>query len=211
MATLTLNLKKEGEDAPKLQLNLKKNEKFKVLLGWKGQTDLDLHALRCVNSGAGAKVTAFEEILSTYNVQRTISGKIEGTLVKKADGSFDTLGGALVHSPDVTDGDSLEIDEYIIIDPALMSVPAGSAIEIPLIAMIHPQSGTSKFRDVDDAWVAVQDSDSNEIMRAQLSTQFGEFVGVQMGSLIIDASGTHFEAVGVGFNENFNGVLSYFT
>jgi len=211
MATLTLNLAKEGEVAPKLQLNLKKNEKFKVLLGWKGKTDLDLHALRCVNIGSGAKVTSLDEILSAYNVKRTIKGEVVGTIDRKADGSFETLGGALVHSPDVTDGDAADIDEFIIIDPALMPVLSGSVIEIPLIAMIHPQHGSSRFKDVEDAWVSIEDSDGKELMKAMLSTQFGEFVGVQMGSLIIDGTGTHFEPVGSGFNEDFNGVLSYFT
>ncbi|MES2943529.1 MAG: hypothetical protein V4772_11735 [Pseudomonadota bacterium] len=48
-------------------------------------------------------------------------------------------------------------------------------------------------------------------MRVQLSSQFGEFVGVQMGSLMMDSTGTHFAAVGVGFNGDFNSVLEHFS
>lgn len=212
---LTLNLQKPGEAAPaKLALNLAKNEKFSVLLAWKGQTDLDSHALMCINRGGGARVSSLEDILSTYNVKRMIGGQQVGTLERKSDNSFEIYGGALVHSPDLTDGDSADIDETITIDPEklmkMVSVPAGAAIEIPIIGMIHPQNGAKKFKEVDEAWMAVLNSDGVEVMRASLSNQFGEFVGVQMGSLMIDGSGTHFVPVGVGFDCDFNQVLSYF-
>lgn len=209
---LKLNLAKPGDAAPaKLSLNLRKNETFSVLLAWKGQIDLDSHALVCVNNGSGAKVSAAGDILSTYNVKRKIGGQEVGTLDRNPDGSFSVYGGALVHSTDVTDGDGADIDETITIDPSRLTVPSGAAIEIPIIAMIHPQNGSKLFRDVEDAWVAVLNSDGVEVMKASLSDQFGEFVGVQMGSIMIDATGTHFVQVGVGFLGDFNTVLENFS
>ena len=88
MSALQLNLTKPGDVAPKLALNLDKGERFKVRLAWDGDTDLDLHVLVAVNFGAGAKVGALEDILSTYNVQRVIRGQSTGTLPLAADKTF---------------------------------------------------------------------------------------------------------------------------
>jgi tellurium resistance protein TerD len=211
MTTLTLNLSKPGDAPRKLALNLTKAERFKVRLAWDGQTDLDLHAIVCANHGDGAKASALEDILSTYNVRRRVGGSEVGVLDKRADGSFAVHNGALVHSPDATDGDKLDVDEWIDIDPAKLTPPQGAVIEIPLIALIHQKTVARRFRDVANAWVAIENAVGGELMRVQLSSQFGEFVGVQMGSLMIDSGGTHFAPVGVGFNGDFNSVLEHFS
>ncbi|MDR3381253.1 hypothetical protein [Cupriavidus basilensis] len=44
-----------------------------------------------------------------------------------------------------------------------------------------------------------------------LSSQFGAFVGVQMGSIVVDGNCASFIGVGVGFNTEFNGVLGHFS
>lgn len=212
MANLVLNLTKPGEAAPKLRLNLSKGERFTARLSWDGATDIDLHAIVCNNDGSGAKASSFEDILSTYNVQRRIGGQDVGTLKKKADGSFEVHGGALVHSPDALDGNLDGVDEWIVIDPGKLPSPAVGVIEIPLVSMIHPQAGPKRFSDVKNAAVSIINASGTEVMRASLSNQFGEFVGVQMGSIMIDATGTaNFVAVGVGFNGDFNGVLGHFS
>lgn len=211
MSALTLNLSKPGDNAPKLALNLHKGERFKVRLSWDGKSDIDLHALVCVNTGYGAKASSFDDILSTYNVKRRVGTQEVGTLVKAADGSFAVHGGALQHSPDATDGDQLEIDEWIDIDPSKLTPPAHGVIEIPLVAMIHPQSGTQHFRDVKNAKVSIENSQGRILLEAGLSSQFGEFIGVQMGSIMIDSNGANFVAVGVGFNSDFNQVLGHFS
>ena len=211
MANLTLNLSKPGDRPQKLALNLTKAERFKVRLAWEGQTDLDLHAIVCANRGDGAKASALEDILSTYNVRRRIGGSEVGVLDKRADGSFAVHGGALVHSPDATDGDQLDVDEWIDIDPARLAPVPGAVIEIPLVAMIHQKTVARRFRDVGNAWVSIENAAGKELMNARLSTQFGEFVGVQMGSIMIDVDGTHFAPVGVGFNGDFNSVLEHFS
>ncbi|KVP17217.1 TerD family protein [Burkholderia ubonensis] len=211
MSALQLNLTKPGDAAPKLALNLDKGERFKVRLSWDGDTDLDLHALVAVNFGSGAKVSSFEDVLSTYNVQRTIRGQTVGTLPKAADGTFQVHGGALVHSPDATDGSQDGDDEWVSIQPDRLSPPAGGAIEIPLVAMIHPQNTGRTFRNVQNARVIVENALGQELLNVSLSDQFGEFVGVQMGSIMVEASGSSFAAVGVGFNSDFNQVLGHFS
>lgn len=211
MANLTLNLSKPGDRPQKLALNLTKAERFKVRLAWEGQTDLDLHAIVCANRGDGAKAGALEDILSTYNVRRRIGGGDVGVLDKRPDGSFAVHGGALVHSPDALDGDQLDVDEWIDVDPARLAPVPGAVIEIPLVAMIHQKTVARRFRDVGNAWVSIENASGKELMNARLSTQFGEFVGVQMGSIMIDQDGTHFAPVGVGFNGDFNSVLEHFS
>ncbi len=211
MSNLTLNLSKPGDKPAKLALNLTKTERFKVRLAWEGQTDLDLHAIVCTNAGDGAKASSLGDILSVYNVRRRIGGSEVGALDKRADGSFAVHGGALVHSPDATDGDALDVDEWIDIDPAKLSLSAGTVLEIPLIAMIHQKTASRRLRDVRNAWVAIENVGGTELMRVSLSGDFGEFIGVQMGSIMMEAGSTHFAPVGVGFQGDFNSVLEHFS
>lgn len=211
MSALQLNLTKPGDVAVKLALNLDKGERFKVRLSWDGATDLDLHALVAINMGAGAKVSSFDDILSPYNVKRTIRGQVQGTLDKAPDGTFKIYGGALVHSADATDGGIDGDDEWVTIQPDRLNPPAGGAIEIPLVAMIHPQNTGNKFRNVKNARVIVENGQGVELLNVVLSDQFGDFVGVQMGSIMVEASGSSFAAIGVGFNSDFNEVLGHFS
>ena len=211
---LTMNLNKAGDKPAKLSLNLKKTERFKVRLSWGGNTDLDLHAFLCVNDGTSATVSSFDDILSTYNVKRKIKGDVVGTLDKAADGTFQIHNGALIHSADALEGgeDDGDDDEFVLIDPSKLTPKANSAIEIPLIAMIHPQSGPNKFKHVTNPRVIIEDGDGKSVFDANLSSQFGEFVGVQMGSIIIDPTNTiSFYPMAIGFDQDFNEVLGHFS
>jgi tellurium resistance protein TerD len=210
---LTMNLSKPGEKPSKLALNLKKAERFKVSLSWDGDHDLDLHALLCINTGAGAKASSFDDILSTYNVKRRLgTGEEVGTLPLNADKSFAIHNGALVHSPEALNGTAAGVDESIIIHPDKIAPVASGVIEIPLVAMIHPQSHGVKFRDVRNPTVSIENAAGARLFDANLSAQFGEFVGVQMGSVIIEPSGAvSFLPVAVGFNQDFNQVLGHFS
>lgn len=214
MANFTLDLTKPGDEVTPFSLNLEKDESFTAKLAWRGKTDLDLHGLFCHNMGDRALMPdPANNILSTYNVIRTVRGGLQvGSIPKKPDGSFEIFGGAMQHSPDAMDGDQADIDEFIRILPSKLIIPSGGAIEIPLISMIHPhpQNGQAFFKNVDDAWVSVENSMGHEIMRINLSKDFGEFFGVQMGSIIIDCSGTQFFPIGVGFKSDFNGVIKNF-
>ena len=213
MPTLTLNLAKAGDEAPKkLSLNLKKSEGFRARLAWDGNNDLDLHALFCKNTGNGAKVSAMEDILSPYNVIRRIGGDSVGVIPLKADKSFEIHGGALVHSPDATDGSQSGDDEFVQVNPHLINHPGAGVVEIPLIAMIHPQNSGTTFKDVQNPHVIIENSNKEVLFEANLSTQFASFIGVQMGSIIMEADGSvSFVPVAVGFNQDFNQVLEHFS
>lgn len=211
MPSLQLNLTKPGDATPKLALNLSKGGRFKIRLAWDGDTDLDLHALVAVNMGAGAKVSSFDDILSPYNVKRVIRGQETGTLPLNADKTFSVHGGAVVHSPDATDGHQAGDDEYVLIYPDRLTPPASGVLEIPLVAMIHPQVAGRTFANVKNAKVIIENETGQVLLDISLSNQFGEFVGVQMGSIMIEPSGSSFVAVGVGFNSDFNQVLGHFS
>jgi len=213
MPALTLNLTKPGERGSKLSLNLSKNEVFKVKLSWDGDTDLDLHALACFGAANDQpRVTAFEQILSTYNVKRRIGGSEVGTIVKAADGTFDILNKALVHSADAVDGALADVDEWVSVNPGKLDRAAGEVVEIPLVAMIHPQAAGRTFGHVRNACVSIEDASGKTLLTANLSSQFGSFIGVQMGSIMIDESGkAEFAQTAVGFNGDFNSVIENFS
>lgn len=211
MSKLQLNLTKPGDAAPKLALNLNKGERFKVRLAWDGGADLDLHALVAVNTGAGAKIATLDDILSTYNVQRMVRGTPQGHIPLNADKTFSVHGGALAHSPDATDGHSDGDDEFVTIQPDRLTPPANGVLEIPLVAMIHPQTPGRKFSQVQNAHVVIENAAGQVLLDVSLSAQFGEFVGVQMGSIIVEPTGASFHAVGTGFNSDFNEVLGFFS
>ncbi|MFP3637710.1 TerD family protein [Paraburkholderia sp. SIMBA_054] len=215
MTDLVLNLTKPGDAPKKLVLNLKKAEAFKVRLSWDGGNDLDLHALFAVNMGNGAKVKTFDDVLSTYNVEREIedeNGKMirVGTLPLAADRTFVVHNGALKHSPDALDGSAEGDDEWMLVHPSLIKVPEGGQIEIPLLAMIHPQ-GEVTFKNVKNARFIVEKTSGEVLLTVNLSDQFANFSGVQGGSIVLEESGSSFKAVGVGFNTDFNGVVGAFT
>lgn len=211
-SSLTLNLSKPGDVKEKLSLNLKKDEKFMVKLSWDGKTDIDLHALYCQGlDNQQATITALEHICSTYNLRRKIGGQEVGVLDKNPDGTFGIMGGALIHSADALNGDQDGVDEWLTIDPSKITKIPGSYVEIPLVAMIHPQMAGLTFAQVQNAHVHIIDSNGVELLDVNLSGQFGQFVGVQMGAIMIDSAGkAEFAKVGSGFNGDFNSVIEHF-
>lgn len=202
---LSLDLVKPGDTKPKLTLNLSKPAKFTVNLSWDSPHDLDVHALLAKNDGVnGAKVTDMSQVLSTYNCKKT---NPNGTLPANPDGSFSTPEGALFHSPDEITGLNKDVDEFIIVDGSKM--PAG-VNEIPIFITIHP-SKSAKFSEVKTAGIQIVNDQNVVLGEYQLSNQFGGFDAVQMGSLVLDEKGWHFEAAGSGFNGDFNSILGYFS
>jgi hypothetical protein len=142
---LTLSLTKDTDSASKLSLDLRKQEPFRVTLSWEGNSDLDLHAFHCVNTGSKATVSSFDDVLSTYNVRRKVRGQDVGHLPKNPDGSFQIHGGALRHSPDATDGDKADIDEYITVDTSLLNPPAQNRRHEINAILARSQAGIPNF------------------------------------------------------------------
>ncbi len=200
---LTLPLVKAGQTPGKLQLKLSKGARFTIELAWDSPHDLDAHALLATNSGNGAKVTGFEQVLSTYNATKS---NPEGTLVNNADGSFSTPCGALTHSGDSRTGVAKDVDEVITIDGSKV---AAGVNEIPIFVTIH--QGQKTFAEVKKASITIKDETGNTLGSFQLTSEFAGFNAVQMGSLILGASGWEFSIVGVGFNGDFNTVLGHFS
>lgn len=91
---LTLALEKPGLKAPKLVLSLNKGARFTVTVNWScdadHQDDVDIHALAARNAGDGARVSALEDVLSTYNTKRM--NPQGGVLANNPDGSFRMAG-----------------------------------------------------------------------------------------------------------------------
>lgn len=213
MSALTLNLSKPGDVKKKLSLNLQKDETFTIKLKWDGDTDLDLHALCCIGHGTQTpSITELEQILSCYNVQRTVRGEQQGVLPKAADGSFSIMNGAMTHSPDATDGYQSGVDEWIRVNPGKLPKAAGQVVEIPIIAMIHASKAGVQFSHVKNPEVIIESADGTQIMHANLSSQFGQFIGVQMGAIMIDESGkAEFVQTATGFSTDFNAVIENFS
>ncbi|ABM42045.1 MAG: TerD family protein [Acidobacteria bacterium] len=218
---LTLSLDKPGaKPAPKLQLALNKGASFKVTVAWKcdarHEDDVDIHALEARNDGGGgAKVTALEQILSTYNTTR-MSPKT-GVLVAAADGSFATPSGGLRHSGDIrVQGNT----EAIVIDGSRL--PAGIN-EIPLFATVHKaghgqehEGGAESeeeaaFADIEVCTVTIADESGRELGAYQLAKEFGDFNVVQLGSVMHGDNGWEYAPVGRGFTGSINDVLSHFS
>lgn len=208
MGSIVLNLTKPGDEAPKLALNLNKGDLFKVRLTWDGATDLDLHSFVAFNDGSRAKVNDPLDVLSIYNTKRKLQGVEYGTLDFEADRSFKIRNGALEHSPDVTEGGA----EFILIRPDRLTVPAGGQLEMPLIAMIHKGHAGKTFSTVQNPRVIVEDGNGVSLLDAALSTEFGPYIGIHAGSVIVQGNGqSHFEAIARGFDGDFNTVLSFFS
>jgi tellurium resistance protein TerD len=204
---------KPGDAGQKLSLNLTKSQPFKMVLSWDEGMDLDLHVLRCVNTGSGAKATTMEDVLSTYNVERhvRINGVMEtvGTIKKNADGTFAVYGGAMVHSKDAEDGSAEDVDEWVKIYPEKLPRVTDGVVELPLLAMIHQQN--KHFADVKNPKLVVFDMAGAPLLQINLSQEFGQYNGVHAGSIVITDQGAEFHSFGSGFNSDFNEMLGNFS
>jgi len=195
-----LMLAKDGEQTPKLKLNLSKGERFFVELRWKSADDLDGHALLCSPTPNGGKISAFSQVLSTYQ---------KAERVNNTDKSFATLCGGLTHSGDCTNGVQKDVDEMITIDGAKIS---DSVSEVPIFVTIHNSAQNGKtFANVEEASIAIKNEAGTVLGAFELSKEFSKFNVVQMGSLLRGDSGWEFAPVGTGLMGDFNTILEHFS
>jgi len=218
---LTLSLEKPGTEAPKkLQLSLNKGARFTVKINWEcaadHEDDVDIHALEASNTGEGAKVTALESVLSTYNTRKM--NPRGGVLQSNADGSFSTPSGGLIHSGDIRRQGNFET---ITIDGS--HIP-DDVNEIPLFATVHKAEHANEhekedhesdeeaaFADIEVCVVTISGDDGREIGSYKLSDEFGEFNVVQLGSVMLGENGWEYAPVGRGFTGTINDVLAHFS
>jgi tellurium resistance protein TerD len=182
MTKLKLELTKEGQEAPKLKLNLSKGSRFFVELYWDTENDLDVFAFLCNNDGSGPKYDGSDKVLGWWDKNNIGNGK------------FATPCGSLIHSGDCTDGSAEDIDECITIDGS--KVPAGIN-EIPIC--VNSYDGDRTFRNVKDAGVRIKDESGKVHGEYELTNAFADFQSIQMGSLVLDGDGWSFKAEGRGF------------
>lgn len=202
---LEMKLHKPGDNVPKLSLSLKKESIFQIELSWDSTVDVDAHALLAFNDGSGAKVSSFDQVLSTYNSKKT---NPSGTLMTNADGSFSTPCGSLTHSGDSRDGTTQDVDETMKIDGSKIK---NGENEILIFVTIHAANG-KKFSEVKEAKIVIKDDAHKVLCEYMLSSEFSGFDSVQMGSIILTPDKAfQFHPVGVGFNGDFNTVLSNFS
>ena len=217
---LTLALEKPGVKAPKLSLSLTKGARFTATVSWQcnaaHQDDIDIHALAATNDGAGAKVAALEDVLSTYNTTRM--NPRGGVLTCAADGSFQTPDGGLQHSGDKRIQNSTET---IVIDGARLRAGVN---EVPIFATGHEadhggghaeeededEEGPA-FGDIDLCTITLKDAGGRELAAYKLSDEFRQFNAVQMGCFLLGPQGWEFHAVGRGFNGTLNDILAHFS
>jgi len=217
---LTLALEKPGIASPKLVLSLNKGARFTVTVAWScnadHQDDVDIHALAARNDGNGARVTALEDVLSTYNTTRM--NPRGGVLPTAADGSFQTPDGGLVHSGDKRVQNN---SESIVIDGGKLAVGVN---EVPIFATVHEadhggqhaqeaeedEEGAA-FGDIDLCTITLTDSAGRALGSYRLSDEFRQFNAVQLGSVMLGPDGWEYVAVGRGFNGTLNDVLAHFS
>ena len=217
---LNLSLEKPGTAAVrKLQLSLNKGATFKVTVAWKcdasHEDDVDIHALEARNDGGGAKISALEQVLSTYNTTK-MSPKT-GVLVTGADGSFATASGGLRHSGDVrVQGNT----ETVVIDGSKLPADVN---EIPLFATVHKavhgeeheegdeSEKEAAFADIEVCTVTIADESGRQLGAYQLSKEFGDYNVVQLGSIMHGENGWEYAPVGRGFTGTINDVLDHFS
>lgn len=209
---LTLNPSKSGS-APKLTLSTRKEDEFVVKLMWDGELDIDLHALAAVNTGQGAKVSSLDDVLSPFNLLRTIRGQTEGTIKPNVDGTYEIHRGALVHSKDATDGLADGVDEWLRVRPARFERPASGTVEVPIVVMTHHDDPARRpvFRQARNLRLEIVDAHGALVEQVNVSEAFGEFNSLHGGSLVIDDGGCHYVSQGSGFQGDINTVLSYFS
>lgn len=216
---LTLTLEKPGAEAPKkLQLSLNKGARFTVKVEWRCEADheddVDIHALEASNTGAGAKVSVLESVLSTYNTKRI--NPHAGVLASHADGSFATPSGGLLHSGDIRMQGNFET---ITVDGSKLPAEVN---EIPLFATVHradhgnehdgeEDEEEAAFADIEYCAVTISGADGREIGSYQLSNEFGDFNVVQLGSVMLGSNGWEYIPVGRGFTGTINDVLGHFS
>ncbi len=205
---LTLSLEKPGVEAPKkLRLSLNKSALFVATIAWKcthgHNHDVDFHAFEARNAGDGAKVSALESVLSTFNTDKM--NPKAGVLKTNPDGAFATPDGGLKHSGDIrVSGNS----ETITIDGS--RVPEG-VNEIPMFVTVYDKHEEASFANIEKAIISISDGNGKELGSYKLSDEFKEFTAVQFGSVILGENGWEYAPVGRGFNGTINDVLGQFS
>lgn len=186
-----LNLEKGG------RMDLTKGgntQKFYVGLGWdlpsvSGGNDYDLDVSAFILDGNG-----------TCNSNSVVYY-----------GALKSANGAVVHTGDNLTGEGDGDDEAIIVD--LSKVDADTS-EIAIFVTIHQaQQRNQNFGGVRNAFVRIAENDErgSEVARFDLEEDYSAFTAVHFGSIYKKDGEWKFKAVGDGFKNDLNGILSEYS
>ena len=205
--SLQFNLDKNTNVAP-IQFNLNKRSKFIVKLFWDTAHDLDIHLFLLTNG----KIAGQQDFISYAN-EALVRVEDPSILHKASDKNipFMNISGSVKHMGDARTGINLDArkpDETAEIDTSL--VEAGHT-EIPVFISGYPENSVL-FRDVKDCYMIVEDDTGAELFKANLTSEFDQFTGVQMGSFVKEpTNGWMFKPVAVGFNNGLGDIIGAFT
>lgn len=203
---LEFNLNK-GNAAP-LQFNINKRSKFVVKLFWDTPHDLDIHLFALTNG----KLAGQQDFVSYCN-EALVHVNNPSVLHKSSDKNipFMNISGSIKHMGDARTGinlNSRDPDETAEIDVSLLEP---THTELPVFVSGYPENSV-KFRDVKDCYMIVEDDTGAELFKANLTSEFDQFTGVQMGSFIKEANnGWVFKPVAIGFNNGLGDIISAYS
>lgn len=204
---MSLQFNLEKTDAAPIQFNLNKRSKFIVEVYWDTPHDLDIHMFILTNG----KIAGQQDFISYCN-ESLVHVDNPSVLHKASDKNipFMNITGSVKHMGDARTGINLDArkpDEICELDVSLLSP---SQNEIALFIAGYPQNSVY-FRDVKDCKVVVKDDTGAELFTANLTSEFDQFTGVQMGSFIIGQSGWEFKPVAIGFNNGLGDIIGAYS
>lgn len=210
MSLIQLPLTKE-ETAPAIAFDLNKAQRYVVELYWQTKHDMDSHAVALVaGKGANGKgaYQAHDDILSTYNTSLVKVADPTKKHVSGSEGAFRAVNGGLIHHGDARTGlGSSEQAPDETIEVVLANLPSDRT-EVAFFITSHPPKSAT-FGEVQGAKLVIRDDQGVALLEANLTSDFGEFMMIKMGSIVKNEStgAWEFSPVAVGYNGTFNDIL----
>lgn len=202
--SLVFNLQKN--DASPIKFNVNKRQKFIVELYWETSHDLDVHMF-LLQQG---KMTEQQDLISYCNEALVLvedPTKLHTAGCKKA---FMNTSQSVKHMGDARTGISLDLhqpDEVVEINLATLPVLKD---ELPVFVCGYPQNSV-KFSEVNNCHLKVKDDTGAELFQANLTSDFDQFTGVQMGSFVKAPNGWEFKPVAVGFTNGLEQIIGAYS
>lgn len=202
--SLVFNLQKE--DAQPIKFNINKRQKFIVELYWETSHDLDVHMF-LLQQG---KMQEQQDLISYCNEALVLvedNSKLHTAGCKKP---FQNISGSVKHLGDARTGISLDLrqpDEVVEINIATLPTTRD---ELPIFVCGYPQNAV-KFKEVNNCFLKVKDDTGVELFQANLTSDFDQFTGVQMGSFVKGSSGWEFKPVAVGFTNGLEQIIGAYS
>lgn len=202
--SLVFNLNKA--DAQPIKFNINKRQKFIVELYWETKHDLDVHAFLLTQG----KMQEQDDLISYCNESLVLVDEPSKNHSSGCKKPFMNTYGGVKHLGDARSGlnlDSRLPDEVLEININLLPTTKN---ELPIFVCGYPQNSVT-FKEVNNCYLKVKDDTGVELFQANLTSEFDQFTGVQMGSFIKTDSGWEFKPVAVGFSNGLEQIISAYS